>query len=120
MIFLKKQLGKFGEELACKYLKEKGYQIIDKNYYTRGGEIDIIAKQRDIWIFVEVKTRTNQIFGMPEEAIDYRKQKKLAKTVECYLLKHNLYDQNYRVDSIAIEIDWETKKTTIRHEENII
>jgi putative endonuclease len=119
-MFFKQKLGKFGEELACKYLKGKGYKIIDQNYYARSGEIDIIAKYNDVLVFVEVKTRTNQNFGLPEEAIDYYKQQKLKKTVEYYLLKHNFSDQNFRVDSVAIEIDRQTEKAKIRHEENII
>lgn len=117
---LKQDLGKFGEELACKYLKEKGYKIIEKNYHARSGEIDIIAKFNDILVFIEVKTRTNLTFGLPEEAINYYKQQKLIKTVEYYLLKHHSLDQNYRIDSIAIEIDRQTKRVKIRHEESVI
>lgn len=120
MRFLKQRLGKFGEELACKYLKEKGYKIINQNYYARSGEIDIVAEYNDVLVFVEVKTRTNQTFGLPEEAIDYHKQRKLIKTVEYYLLKHNLSDQDYRIDYVAIEIDRQTKRAKIRHEENIV
>jgi len=116
----KKDLGKFGEKLACDYLEEKGYAIIEKNFYTRGGEIDIIAKDGNILVFVEVKTRTSLVFGPPEEAIDFSKQRKLAKTIEFYLLKNNFYNQSYRVDSIAIEIDKERKKAKIRHEKNIL
>lgn len=120
MSTLKQDLGKFGEELACRYLKEKGYKIIEQNYHARSGEIDIIAKFNDILVFIEVKTRTNLTFGQPEEAINYYKQQKLIKTAEYYLLKHHSLDQNYRIDFVAIEIDRQTKRAKIRHEESVI
>lgn len=120
MIFSKQRLGKFGEALACKYLERKGYKIIDKNFYTRSGEIDIIAEDGNILVFIEVKTRTSQTFGLPEEAINFHKQRRLAKTVELYFLKHRLFDQDYRVDSIAIEINKKNKSAKIRHEKNIL
>ncbi len=120
MVFLRQQLGKFGEKIACDYLKKKGYIIIEKNFYARSGEIDIIARDGNILVFVEVKTRTNLSFGFPEEAINFNKQQKIAKTVEFYLYKNNLNDQNYRIDSIAIEIDKKREKAKIRHEKRIL
>ncbi len=120
MSILKQDLGKFGEVLACKYLERKGYKIIERNYHAKSGEIDIVATINDILVFIEVKTRTNFTFGAPEEAIDYYKQQKLIKTVEYYLLKHRCFDQSYRIDYIAIEIDKQTKKAKIKHEESII
>jgi len=105
--------------LACEYLIRHGYKIIDKNYRTRRGEIDVVAKNENILVFVEVKTRTNAMFGSPEEAIDFNKQNKLAKTAEHYLSFHDTPDVNYRIDSIAVEIDTKNKKAKIRHKKDI-
>jgi len=105
--------------LACEYLIRHGYKIIDKNYRTRRGEIDVVAKNENILVFVEVKTRTNAMFGSPEEAIDFNKQNKLAKTAEHYLSFYDTPDVNYRIDSIAVEIDTKNKKAKIRHKKDI-
>ncbi|MFH2136629.1 MAG: YraN family protein, partial [Patescibacteria group bacterium] len=101
----RQDLGQLGEKLACGFLREKGYQILSQNYRTRGGEIDIVAKEGDIIVFVEVKTRVSREFGYPEEAIDQRKQHKLAMTAECYLTEHRLHEADYRIDAIGIEME---------------
>lgn len=116
----KKEIGILGEKLACKYLRERGYEIIDQNYRTRGGEIDIVAKERDMLVFVEVKTRTNRLFGFPEEAIDIRKQHKLALTAENYLAVHCLSEANYRIDSVGIELDENGGVLELRHEKDVV
>ncbi len=117
---IKKNLGKLGESIACRYLREKGYKIIDQNYRTRYGEIDIVAKEDDFFVFIEVKTRTNRLFGFPEEAIDVRKQHKLAVTAEHYLATHHLYEKKYRIDSVAVEISERDGKARIRHEKDVV
>ena len=101
----RQELGQLGEKLACNFLKKKGYQIVDQNYRTRGGEIDIVAKDGDTLVFVEVKTRKSTAFGYPEEAIDERKCHKLAMTAECYLAEHRLHEMDYRIDSVGIEME---------------
>lgn len=120
MLAFRQKLGKFGEKLACKYLRERGYKIVDQNYRTRNGEIDIVAEEGKILVFIEVKTRTSRVFGFPEEAIDVRKQYKLAKTAEHYLMAHRLYDRDYRIDSFGIEIDGQNKKARIRHKKDVV
>jgi putative endonuclease len=116
----RQDLGQLGEKLACEFLRKNGYQIIDQNFRTRGGEIDIVAEKEKMLVFVEVKTRTNRTFGLPEEAIDERKQHKLAMTAECYLAAHHLYDQDYRIDSVAVEISKTDAEPKIRHEEDVV
>ena len=116
----RQDLGQLGEKLACDFLRKNGYQIIDQNFRTRGGEIDIVAEKEKMLVFVEVKTRTNRMFGLPEEAIDERKQHKLAMTAECYLAAHHLYDQDYRIDSVAVEINKTDAEPKIRHEEDVV
>jgi putative endonuclease len=80
-------LGKEGEARAVAFLKEKGYRILEKNYRTAFGEIDIIAKDRGVIVFTEVKTRSDDLFGHPFEAVNQRKQEKMRKVALCYMKK---------------------------------
>ena len=80
-----KQIGDFGEDAACRYLESKNMTVLKRNYHERGGEIDIIAKDGDTIVFVEVKTRISRAFGEPSEFVDYRKQEKIIKTAVSYL-----------------------------------
>ena len=75
----KKLLGRKGEELTCKYLKKKGYEIVARNYKTPYGEADIVARQGDTYCFVEVKTRETDAFGLPSEAVTARKRERYRK-----------------------------------------
>lgn len=102
-------LGYEGEVLAAHYLQSKGYQILKNNFTVRGGEIDIIAKQGDLLIFVEVKTRTSIGFGSGEESVNAIKKKRLHKAIRQYLLKTRLEDCDYRLDIIDVELDQRTK-----------
>jgi len=95
------QKGREGEELAAKFLQEKGYNILETNWRFRHKEIDIIAIRDDEIVFVEVKTRKNTDFGYPEEAVDYNKQKHLIDAAEAYMIDKNL-DLNARFDVISI------------------
>ena len=111
----RKILGKQGEELARQYLRERGYQILGINYHCRFGEIDIIAKQGNCLVFVEVKTRRQ---GVPEEAIDEKKQEHLAKAVDFYLRENDLTDTDFRIDSIGVVLA-SNGQAKIRHIEDI-
>jgi putative endonuclease len=120
----KKEVGEKGENLACKFLKEKGFEILDRNYRQKWGELDIIARQ-DNWLhFVEVKTVTrrgdfaegNSDGYEPEENIHRWKRERLARTIETYLLAKKVSeDVDWQVDAIAVylneagdllKIDW--------------
>ena len=81
-----KYIGDIGERQACVYLRLHGYKIIKKNYRTRFGEIDIIAKKRDTLAFVEVKKRKNDLFGGGSAAVNTAKQKKIIKAAESFML----------------------------------
>ena len=116
-MYTKKEKGKIGEDIATKYLIDQNYHIITKNFKCRQGEIDIIAKdkiKKEI-VFVEVKTRTNQKYGSPSEAVDENKQKYIYKSAEYYVYKHNLYNKAIRFDIIEINIDIIKKKIRINH-----
>lgn len=96
-----KALGIEGEDLAVKFLKKKGYRIIERNYKTFVGEIDIIAKDGDTVVFIEVKTRTDDSFGYPFEAVNRRKKQKLKNLALLYL-KKQAKEYPVRFDVISI------------------
>ncbi|WP_066873355.1 YraN family protein [Clostridium mediterraneense] len=97
-----KLIGDFGEDLATKYLKLKNYTILDCKFNSNSGEIDIIAKDKDILVFIEVKTRFYTKFGLPVEAVNYIKSKRIINTAKYYLYKNNIYDCFIRFDIIEI------------------
>lgn len=94
-----KEIGNFGEDAACAYLLENGIDVIKRNFYCRGGEIDIIAKDGDTIAFIEVKTRKSAEFGTPGEFVDFRKQEKITATA-LYYLGNN--DSDMRFDVIEV------------------
>ena len=98
----KKELGRKGEEVALRFLKKKGYRIIEKNYVCKMGEMDIIAKEKDTLAFIEVKTRTSTEFGPPQLAVTPSKQRQLSKVALSYLNKKQLNDVKARFDVVAI------------------
>lgn len=98
-------LGEFGEEEACKFLKKNGYQILDRNFRTRGGEIDIIARRGKTMIFVEVKARSSVEFAHPWEAVGFRKRQHLKTAARRYIREKALTGWEYRFDIISITID---------------
>ena len=110
-------VGSYGEDMACIYLLKKGYSILSRNYHSRFGEIDIIAKEKDCVVFVEVKTRTNNLYGTPGEAITRKKISKMIKTLQFYLFENKMGDIDHRMD--AIEITFENNSPLIVHTENI-
>lgn len=112
-------LGKQGEDFAASYLIHKGYTILKRNFRVRYGEIDIIATQHNTLVFVEVKTRSNDYFGQPEEAISQKKIREIIKTSQIYKESiHNVPDLE-RIDVIAIIMNHNGKMTQINHIENV-
>ena len=83
-----RELGKLGEYYADKYISQNGYSILERNYRTKQGEIDIIAKDGNYLAFIEVKTRKSTKFGFPREAVDYYKQNKIRSIAQIYLAKN--------------------------------
>ena len=98
----KKELGKKGEDLAVRFLKKKGYHIIERNYVCKMGEMDIIAREKDILVFVEVKTRTSTMFGPPQLAVNPKKQSQMSKVALHFLKEKKLEDVKARFDVVAI------------------
>ena len=97
-----KNLGNKGEDAGAKYLSAKGYKILERNYRTKQGELDIIAEHRGRIIFVEVKTRHNSLHGRPAEAVGYYKQQRLIQTASIYLRQRQLLDCPCRFDILEI------------------
>lgn len=96
-------VGNQGEFLACEYLKKQGYGIIERNFRIRGGEIDIVAKDGDYLVFVEVKTRYSHEYGLPVESMTPWKIKHLKKAAQFYLLKIDWGDGPYRLDFVSVD-----------------
>jgi len=107
--------GSFGEKEAEKYLTKIGYSILYRNFRSRFGEIDIIAKNGGQVVFVEVKTRTQEMFGTPLEAITPQKIRKIIKTAQYYILRNNISD--YRFDDIEVQLG--AREILINHIKNI-
>jgi putative endonuclease len=101
----KKEIGNKGEELAVKFLEDLGYIIIQRNYkYGQEGEIDIIAKDANVLVFVEVKTRTNHLFGDPLLSVTKKKITLWKRTAEAFMFKNHINNQECRCDFIAIDL----------------
>lgn len=99
-----KEIGNLGEDIAEVYLIKNGYDILRRNFYSQNGEIDIIAKIDDQIRFFEVKTRTNERFGNPEESVDQKKIECMISTAFCYLEEFSTEDQNWHLDLLSIKL----------------
>jgi putative endonuclease len=115
-----KQLGQWGENLAAKYLVQSGYTVLKRNFRTPYGEIDMIAQKGEITVFVEVKTRSSQAFGYPEEAITDNKRIHLIEASQSYLQEHSDSDVDWRIDVIAIQYLGDNQEPKIEHFENAV
>ncbi len=102
MSLLKKLLGKSGEDRAAKHVERLGYRILERNFRTPMGEIDLIALDGDTIAFIEVKTRKSDAFGAPELAVDPRKQGRMVKAALGYLKRKGLHQMACRFDVVAI------------------
>lgn len=107
---LKQIEGRSGERLASKYLEKIGYKIICNNFRCTQGEIDIIAKDKDEIVFVEVKTRSSTKFGEAREAVDQRKQKHIINAAKYYLYKTGKESAKVRIDVIEVYLFGEVAK----------
>lgn len=101
-----KNLGQQGEQMIESHLSEKGYEILERNYRKKTGEIDLIAKdpEKDEIVFIEVKTRRSEKFGRPEEAVNLRKLRKIEKTALFWLNENKKTETPWRIDILALEL----------------
>ncbi len=99
-----KPLGRKGEDLAASYLRNLGWEIVERNYTTWLGEIDLICEDSGTLVFVEVKTRTSSEVARPDQSVTRRKQARLRRLVEDYLVRHNLESSDVRFDVLGITL----------------
>ena len=106
-------LGKLGEELALKKVKRLGYRCIARNYRCALGEIDLIAKDGDCLVFIEIKTRRGRSLGSIKEVIDTRKKRQLSKVALAYMKSNNYCDVKSRFDVVAISLNQDKEQIEV-------
>lgn len=111
-------IGRVGEGIARKFLSKKGYRIIEQNYRNKHLEIDLIAFYKRRLIFIEVKTRIGEGFGVPEDAFTVRKIKRLMRNADMYIAFHE-YRKKYQIDSVCVVLDNARRVKRITHYPNI-
>ena len=112
-MYQKHEIGKIGEDIAVRYLQEQGYLIVERNFQCKQGEIDIIAKDKEEIVFLEVKTRTNESYGKPKEAVNVTKKKHIYNSAGYYVYLQHLENKPIRID--VIEIYKKKEKYILNH-----
>ncbi|MEO0082055.1 MAG: YraN family protein [candidate division WOR-3 bacterium] len=107
------RLGAAGEQIAEQYLKSRGWRVLERNYRTKLGEIDLVCREKGTIVFVEVKTRTSSLYGEGTEAVNYSKQRKLYRLAQEYLGSHRLESADVRFDVLSIM--FVSGQPTIKH-----
>ncbi len=114
------RLGSLGERRALEYLGGAGYRIIETNYRCRWGEVDIVARNGDFLVFVEVKTRRSHSYGSPEESVTKAKAQRLIAAAETYLEERQTPAAQWRIDLVSVEMDRGGRVKALRHLQNAI
>lgn len=125
MSFSTKKLGDLGERIAIDYLKKKGYQILAQNYVPKfadlnKAEIDIVAKKEGVIAFIEVKTLSGNSPFLPQDKVDYAKQKKIIKAAKFYLSEKKLAELPWQIDVVSLKINSDSQKAKIWHLKNAV
>lgn len=115
----RRSLGNWGEKIAGDYLVDKGYSILERNFRSPYGEIDLIVQMDGVTVFVEVKTRSSTNFGHPEEAVTRSKREHILSSAQTYLQNHPEISGDWRIDVIAIARNRHGLPEEIVHFENI-
>ena len=116
----KKNLGMAGENIASQYLRKKGYSILEKNYRTVFGEIDLITKLKSTIVFVEVRTRATSSLGPPYLSITRVKQRHIIKNALFYLKRKRMMGANWRIDIVSVKLNYDRKVENIELIENAV
>ena len=125
-------IGKLGEDLACRFLEEKGFKILERNYWKKWGELDIVSEKDRVTHFVEVKAVSQKINDgqqksvihetqrQPEDAVHPWKVRRLSRTINSYLSEKGIEEKDWKFGIVAVFIDQEKKIARIRYTENIL
>jgi putative endonuclease len=116
----RKETGRLGEQLAKTFLQRKGYRIMETNCRCGRDEIDIVARQKDYLVFIEVRTKSNTEYGSPEESLTFDKMKHMERAAMQYLQSHNMESDPWRVDLVAVDLDANSKALRIELVENAL
>lgn len=116
----RRETGTLGEDIACDFLGKNGYRIIERNFRCPGGEVDIVARQKDTLVFVEVRTKSSRAFGSPEESITAAKMEKLRNLADYYRQNRADLPESWRIDVVAIEMNGRGAVTRIELIENAV
>lgn len=116
----RQSLGRLGESIAVTFLVEKGYTILEKNWRSPYGEIDLIVQCNDVIAFIEVKTRASKSLGPPEISITARKEEHMRSAAEYYIQQHPQLNQDWRIDVVTIQFHAGNSAPLIDHFENVI
>lgn len=114
----RKQTGRRGEDIAAAFLAGKGYRVIDRNWSCPAGELDIVAREGDCLVFVEVRTRAGARFGGPEESITPAKQARLVALAQAYLQQPGAPSLSWRIDVVAVRLGRD--EVRVNHIENAV
>jgi len=120
MMTYQKKIGNFGEKIAAEFMKEQGYQLLDQQYTTRYGELDLVMIDSGSVVFVEVKTRTNEKFGLPETSITQEKLERIQNAGLLWLQAHPEINDFWRIDVIAVILDQHKTIKDIQHFINVL
>lgn len=113
-------LGSIGERIAADFLKKKAYRILETNFRCRTGEIDIIAEKGGYLVFIEVRTKTNLEFGIPEESLTATKKARLVNTALTYIASHKNVPEAWRIDFVGVEMNQQGEVTRLELIENAV
>jgi len=116
----KNRIGALGEKIASKYLQKNGYCIVDANFRTPLGEIDLVARLKKTIVFIEVKTRSTYSFGPPYLSVTKRKERHIIKSALCYLKSHDIADAPWRIDIVSIRLNYADEAEDIEIFENAV
>lgn len=114
----RKAVGRAGEEMAARYLQKLGYKIIHRNYSCKLGELDIVARDGQVLVIVEVRTRSSDSFGMAQESVVYKKQAKIRQVAMYYLKATGCGDIPVRCDVLAVKLGFDNKLEHLEHIKN--
>ena len=116
------EVGRIGERIARHHLEGKGYRIVDANYQCRWGEVDLIALDGPVWVFVEVRARRSDAYGSPEESVTPAKARRLMMTAQDFLQRRVADSANleWRIDLVAIRLGPGRRVLSVNHLENIV